>query len=779
MHRYPASLLLIVAYSAPGVLAAESQPVDFARDVAPIFVERCVSCHNPNQPGGGFDLTSAKAALKGGGGGPAIVLGKPGESWLVELISPSPKGERPEMPKKGAPLTKEQVATVSRWIAEGANWPANLTLREKSKADQSWWSLQPLRAVEPPSTESAPQEWQANPIDRFIYSKLAEKGLSPSPPADPRTLIRRATYDLTGLPPTSEAVEVFVTESRRVDAAAKHEAIVDQLLASPHYGEQWGRHWLDVVRFGESTGFERNVIIDNAWPFRDYVIRSFNDDKPFNRLILEHLAGDVIGKNQPEVEVATTFLVAGPYDNVGNQDAVQAAQIRANTIDDIVTATGTSFLGLTINCCRCHDHKFDPIPQEDYYRLQAAFAGVHHGSRPLTTQAEREEHATRLQPLEARRKELFEKKEALAKQTEDEDARKQFAQARRDLIELDAQIQAIKTAGEVWAGRFQQPSAVTYLMQGGDPAKRGGDVHPASLSALETSAGRYELPLDAAEAERRLKLAQWIASDSNPLTARVIANRIWQYHFGTGLVDTPNDFGMLGGQPTHPELLDWLARRLQHHGWRLKPLHREIMLSQTYRQSGAFRRQMARIDAAARYLWRFPPRRLAAEEVRDTVLAIAGKLDPHMGGPSFRLYKYVQDNVATYLPLDEHGPETYRRAVYHQNARASRVDLLSEFDCPDNAFSAPTRAATTTPLQALTLLNHRFTHDMAGHLAARVDRETDKSQPLAQVRRVFALAFNREPSDPEAVASVQLIERFGLAALCRAIINSNELIYLE
>jgi hypothetical protein len=316
-------------------------------------------------------------------------------------------------------------------------------------------------------------------------------------------------------------------------------------------------------------------------------------------------------------------------------------------------------------------------------------------------------------------------------------------------------------------------------MQGGDPTKKGPDVHPASLSLLEHVAGRFELPLDAAESERRLDFAKWIASDANPLTARVLANRVWQYHFGAGIVDTPSDFGALGGQPTHPELLDWLARRIHQLGWRLKPLQREIMLSETYRQAGAYREDMARVDLSARYLWRFPPRRLSAEEVRDTILFAAGKLDLRMGGPGFRLYKYLQDNVATYVPLDEHPPETYRRAVYHQNARASRVDLLADFDCPDNASSAPTRSATTTPLQALTLLNHSFTRDMARFLAERVKQEVGKSEPSLQVRRVFELAFDRPPTASEEQAAVQLIASHGLPALCRAIINANELIYLE
>jgi hypothetical protein len=288
----------------------------------------------------------------------------------------------------------------------------------------------------------------------------------------------------------------------------------------------------------------------------------------------------------------------------------------------------------------------------------------------------------------------------------------------------------------------------------------------------------YTLAPDAPENERRLALARWIVADDNPLTARVLANRVWQFHFGTGIVDTPSDFGYLGGRPTHPELLDWLARRLRERGWRLKALHREIVLSQTYRQASTHRADQAAIDAASRHLWRFPPRRLSAEEIRDTLLAAAGVLDGRMGGAGFRLYRYLNDNVSTYVPLDEFGPDTYRRAVYHQSARAARVDLLGDFDCPDNASPAPARAATTTPLQALTLMNHTFTRDMGRALASRLVREAGTADTAAQVRRAFALAFGREPDLEEQQAAAALIAKHGLPAFCRALLNANELIYL-
>ncbi|HEX6984223.1 MAG TPA: DUF1549 and DUF1553 domain-containing protein, partial [Planctomycetaceae bacterium] len=535
-------------------------------------------------------------------------------------------------------------------------------------------------------------------------------------------------YDLTGLPPTPEEIESFAAADRP-DA---YERLVDRLLASPRYGERWGRHWLDVVRFGESNGFERNVLINNVWPFRDYVIRSFNEDKPFDRLVLEHLAGDVIAAGDSDVAVGTAFLVCGPYDNVGNQDPAAAAVIRADALDEMIRATGEAFLGLTVGCARCHDHKFDPITQADYHALYATFAGVKHGERDVGR-------------------------------------------------------------GPWWVGLFEPAPGPFHVFRGGDPQRKGDEVVPASLAVLDALPSRYELPKEASEAERRLALARWIASPENPLTARVLANRVWHYHFGVGIVDTPSDFGFMGGRPTHPELLDRLARELIDGGWRLKPLHRLIVTSQTYRQASVIadfglrnadrsspnpKSQIPNpqsIDADARLLWRFPPRRLTGEEVRDTMLAVAGRLDGRIGGPGFRLYEYVEDNVATYVPLDEHGPETFRRAVYHQNARAARVDVLTDFDCPDPAFAASRRPTTTTPLQALAMTNHAFPLAMAEAFADRLRREAGDA-PAHQIRRGFLLAFGREPAAEELAAAEGLVAAHGLRAFCRAVLNSNELV---
>lgn len=768
-------LLMLPALPAQAQQAPAAEKPDFMQHIAPLLVERCIACHNANQPKGGLDLSSAKGAMAGGTNGPSLVPGKLDESWLLDFVTPSKPGVRPEMPQKGTPLTAAEVEQLKQWIAAGSPWPDGLVLREKAKADLSWWSLQPLSTAEPPAATGMPQSWAAGPIDRFIFAKLAEKGLAPSGPAERRTLIRRVSYDLIGLPPTPEEVDAFVRDER----ADAYERLIDRLLASPQYGEQWGRHWLDVVRFGESTGFERNVIVDNAWPFRDYVIRSFNEDKPYDQLIVEHLAGDVVARGNPAVEVGTVFLVAGPYDNVGNQDAIATLQIRQNTLDDMIGAVTNAVLGLSVGCARCHDHKFDPIPQEDYYRVQAALAGVSHGNRILEKPEEAAARATARKPLEEARHKLTEEKKTLGKPTPEQGEQlRRLEEIARELGEIEKQLAPLNPPPAVWAGMFHQPGA-THLLKGGDPTKKGAQVAPSSLAVRSKVTEKFELPPDTPEGQRRLALARWLVRRDNPLSARVMANRIWQHHFGTGIVETSSDFGYLGSAPSHPELLDWLARRLVQHEWRIKPLHREILLSQAYRQTSALREEAAKVDGGSRLLWRYPPRRLSAEEVRDTLLAITGKLDPKQGGPGFRLYRYVQDNVATYIPLDDPGPETYRRAVYHQNARAARVDLLADFDCPDNAFPAPTRSATTTPLQALTLLNHRFTLDMAGALAERVSRETSAADIGTQVRRAFALALARGPKPAEAEAAQTLAKKHGLPALCRAILNTNELVYID
>jgi mono/diheme cytochrome c family protein len=950
----PLAILLLASSSA---LAADPAGIAFfEQKVRPVLVEHCYSCHSAEAKKlkGNLYLDSKAGWEKGGDSGePVIVPGKPEASLLIRTVQHLEADM--EMPPKKPKLPDAVIADLVTWVKMSAPDPRDGVKIEAKRGDKSWWSLQPLA-----------KQFAHDSIDGFITAKLAEKKLTLNPAADSRALIRRMSYDVIGLPPTVEEVETFA-KAHQANPRQAIEALVDRLLASPRYGERWGRHWLDVIRFGESNGFERNFVIDDLWPFRDYVIQSINDDKPFNKFITEHLAGDVIGKDNPQVEVGSAFLVAGPYDDVGNQDIVAQKNIRAATLDDMITATSGAFLGLTINCARCHNHKFDPIPTEDYYRLRAAFEGVTHGRRVVATKEQRESFAAATKPLaadlkkleaeralldqaiEARAKAAFAKSKYVrpkidqngtdesfaateakyvkfvihsltgdhqpsakgkrggggkltefqvwsaedpnlnvalashgtnaegAKSATAEDfpeaygpqycidgmlgeawfigepavltltfakpekinhitfinargdrsideqkvrgatpceyeiqvsldgqtwrtvandkgrepwtpahgiARSRHAVTTKDeqakLADLDKQIAAVQAKlkavpelPQMWVGTQTQPKEPTFVHKGGDPMKPADVVVPASLSVLDQVTKPYELKPDAGEGERRLALAKWITSNENPLTPRVLANRLWQWHFGAGIVDTPSDFGFLGSKPTHPELLDYLASRIVANGWKLKPLHREILLSQTFLQSAAYREDAAKEDKDARLLWRFPPRRLSAEELRDTILTVGGKLQLEpMGGPGFRLYRYLANNVSTYVPLDTHGPESYRRAVYHQNARASVVDVLNDFDLPDIAFAAPKRANTTTPLQALTLLNHSFTLDMAEALAARI-------QTGDAVTQAYRFTFQREPSAKERAAATQLIATHGTEAFCRALLNANELIYLE
>jgi len=940
------ALALLLVLSDDEVFATEPA-VNFKEDIAPLLEQHCIRCHTPGNEKGELSLASIENLAENG----YIDPGNANGSYLIELIQSDENGQA-RMPQESPPLSKEEVALFRRWIDAGAEWPDEVVVEERSKADRSWWSLQPLKESE--SDQS---------IDDFIRRKLREKELTLNAPADRRTLIRRATYDLTGLPPTPEEVEQFVQDE---DPQA-YEKLIDRLLASPHYGERWGRHWLDVVRFGESNGFERNVIINTLWPFRDYVIESINADKPFDQFIQEHLAGDVLAPHDPAIAVGSAFLVAGPYDDVGNQDAAQAAQIRANTLDEIISATGEAFLGLTIGCARCHNHKFDPITQRDYYGFYATFSGIRHGNVELATPETKAERQSRLQPLTEKRQELEQRSRDLraavlargrsrltvheaswtrpavdrtgtedrfdpipakhvrliceardsnpnatagfcvdefevwstgeeprnvalaanggkasgtSRQIEDfpnaygpqlaidgktgarfisagnsltiglaepaeidrvvfssakgelnpehrkfefvgdyrievsldgnewqevassrdrkpvnrnahldfrlwrleatDEEQRTFAELSRELGQINRDIAAIPPLPSVWIGHRSAGDAKGpfHIFLGGSPQKKGEEIVPASLSAMAETISPFELPAESDEATRRLELARWITDSDNALTLRVLANRIWHYHFGTGIVDTPSDFGYMGGRPSHPELLDFLASELRKNGWRLKPMHRMIMLSETYRQSSQFDAESARVDGDARLLWRFPPRRLSAEEIRDTILQVAGKLDDRRGGPGFRLYHFMQDNVCTYVPLDEHGPETYRRAVYHQNARASIVDLMTDFDQPDCAFSTPDRAETTTPLQALTMLNHSFTMDMARALAERLRKEAGEDAE-AQVKRAWQLCYGRTPTGQQSAVCREFIEEHGLPALCRVLLNTSELIYVE
>ncbi len=904
-----------------------------SEQAADIIATKCVSCHNDKALAGGFELVSPTGAKE------YINPGNANKSRLVRAV------ELGKMPPTGK-LTSAEMGILRKWVAEGAKLPKS-NIASNPLALRPLWSFKPVQHPSVPKTIF--DRLAVNPIDRFIFQKLVEKGLSPSPPANKLALLRRVTIDLTGLPPTSQEISTFLTD-RSPGAYGK---VVDRLLASSEYGERWGRHWLDVVRFGESNGYEQNHLRAHAWPYRDYVIRALNEDKQYNRFVSEQLAGDVLGKGDANLEAATGFLVAGIHDTVGSPEEELSRQQRSNDLDDMVSTTGATFLGLTVGCAKCHDHKFDPILQRDFYRLAACFAGVRHGDRPLSsrklsTQEEQEtirlkselnDVTVRLDAIDynARLKILGSSKNSStrppvdARQNVDEFTlvRAKFVRfnilATTDgsepcLDELQifgsvkainlglaslgskatassllpgfsvhqinhlndgrlgnewswisaepgrgwAQIELISPAeinrvvwsrdggdmhrfddrlpmkyhidvsvdGVRWitmsteAGRMIQPRAVpdneiiaslspevkkersdlisnresisdrlsiisgqlmayagtftspddTYMLRRGSVMQRMEKVTPGALSQLVALKSDLTPDSTLPESQRRLALAEWITNPSNPLTARVLVNRLWQHHFGRGIVGSPSDFGRNGEIPTHPELLDYLASDFMTLGWKMKRLHRMMVTSYTYMQSSAPTSKGVALDAADLMLWRMPLRRMEAEAVRDAILMTSGKLDRRMGGTGFNLYQYRVVNVAIYAPLDSYAPSTWRRSVYQMAARGIRDDLLSSFDCPESAQRAPKRDSTTTPLQALSLLNGPFIVQQSAFYAERIQKESSHN-PASEVKQAFLLAFGRAPDKDELAGAIDLVQKHSLSDLCRALINSNEFLY--
>ncbi len=804
---------------------------------------------------------------------------------------------------------------------------------------KSHWAFRPPQPVSPPNAARTGARI-TNPIDAFIDEKLESKGLSMSPEADRVTLIRRLYLVMLGLPPSPDEVREFVSDRR----SSAFERLVDRVLDDPRYGERWARHWLDVVRFAESNGFETNRERLNGWKFRDYVIAAFNRDKAYDQFIREQIAGDAFG-----ADVATGFLVAGPVDIVGSPDPTLTLQQRADELDDMVNTTGTAFLGLTLGCARCHNHKFDPISQKEYYGLTAVFAGVKHGDRAESMPAEEKSKIDRLGLLIAELESKLKRFAAVPGNSErstpnsSKARRLRSAVNARENIEVLESVQAkyvrftvlssnsgepcldelevwsggrnigLSTAGTratssgtlpghaihklehvndgqvgnshswisnqdgrgwvqlelaesarieqlvwgrdregafgdrvpvnyrievallsgewklvassddrepfpgatkkpvgpvyrfeewppsdgdqgrqllaqleqtrkerdtlvtrpmVYAGTFSQPGP-THRLHRGDPMQKREIIDPATLAIYKP----MTLPGDEPERQRRIKLADWVANPENPLPARVLVNRVWQYQFGVGLVDTPNDFGHNGSTPTHPELLDWLAREFMNQGWSIKALQRKILLSSTWKQSSAPRIEANRVDASCRLLWRFPPRRLEAEAIRDGILSVAGALDGRMGGSSFYLHEVDRENVYHYHPKEEFGPAETRRMIYAFKVRMEQDGVFGAFDCPDGSLVVPRRSVSTTPLQALNLYNSKYILQQSASFAARLRREAG-SGPDAQVRRAWQLAFSRDPAPVEAAEAAALISQHGLPALCRAVLNANEFLFV-
>jgi|694.fasta_scaffold00432_34 hypothetical protein len=899
---------------------------DFVHDVRTIFETHCYRCHGKEKQKSGYRLDAKSIAFSGGDVyGPAILAGNPSKSVLLQLVKSSDGAER--MPPEGPPLSPEQIALLERWIEMGAIWPDGIdTVVVEDKRNH--WALKPPSSVVLPAIRDA--TWPRDGIDYFVAEKLEQAGLDSSREANRSTWLRRVHLDLLGLPPTLQEYANFLEDS----SPDAYEKIVDRLLSSPRYGERWGQHWLDVVRYADTHGFEVNTERPNAWPYRDWVIAALNQDIPFDRFIREQIAGD-----QLNADAATGFLVTASVLLPGQigQDEPSKRLARQDSLDEIVVNVGQTFLALSVGCARCHDHKFDAISQLDYYRMQAFVAGVEYEDRELQTDEakqarQRAEEAkkelselqneldlrgpiafqgTKRVGVNAERNvdrivphrgtklrftilktnnlepcidelEVFNKSGtniALAKHgakvrssgdnvaadrhelrfihdgvygnsrswmssemgrgwvefefpqveeivhilwgrdrqqvykdrlaieyrieiadenghwhyvadhsdreaySPDREARTQdvgiqkelsdpeIAGLRRRIAELKTLVGRDRQGELAFAGKFRQPDSIRLLSRG-DPEQPKELVQPAVLEALGTLA----LPVESSDQERRLKLANWIAAKENPLTARVIVNRIWQSHFGMGLVETSNDFGRNGTLPSHPELLDWLANELIHSEWSIKSLHRRIVLSATYRQDSTWNEKSADVDADCRLLWRFPPRRMDAEMMRDSLLALSGRLHHRMGGRGFDLFD-KRGGLSGFEPIEISNETNSRRMIYAHKVRREREAVFGVFDCPDAGQSAPRRRESTTPLQALNLLNSRFVIEHAIALAERVEAESELDH-AGKIDFLFWSVLGRKPSDEERNDLLPWVQREGMMPLCRALFNSNEFLLI-
>ena len=777
--------------------SADTGGQDLAHRALPILQERCHGCHShgADRIRGGLMLDSRAGAVRGGDSGrPALTPQRPGESGLLDRIRSKNPDHR--MPPEGDPLTPEQATVLEDWIRHGAPWPEAPGMPPKRPAgpitgkERDWWSFQPLARVEVPPSKDSP--WPRNEIDHFILERLQQRGLVPSPEADRLVLIRRLSFDLWGLPPDPSEIDSFLHDPRP-DA---YEQLVDRLLASPHYGERWARHWLDLVRYADSDGYKADDLRPTAWRYRNYVIDSLNGDKPYDRFVQEQLAGDELFPDEPEALAATGYFRSGIYE-YNNRDA--AGQWTA-ILNDITDTTGDVFLGLGFQCARCHDHKFDPILQKDYYRLQAFFAGIQwHDDLPIATARSREEHDRKLSgwreqtagvraeiesllapyrdraasnavvkfppaiqailrkpepersPLERQigalaYRQISYEHERLASQLKPAD-RERHDSLRRGLAEFDAlQPPPLPVTLTV---RDVGPIAPEVFI----PRHPEEPIPPGFPSVLDpTVATVVPIPGVPGSTGRRAALARWLTRPENPLTTRVLVNRVWQQHFGLGLVATGNDFGRLGERPLHPELLDWLARRFTTEGWSLKSLHRLILTSATYRQASSPStvsrsgpatemrerwRQALLADPDNRLLWRGPSRRLDAEQIRDALLAATGEL--------------VQESIEGAAD-----PSQFRRSIHSKILRNSRDPVLDVFDTPQQFASTASRDTTTTPIQSLLLINSPFMVQRSRAMASRLEKASGGREAEA-ITLAYLSAFGRKPNPEELAKATEFL----------------------
>ncbi len=962
----------------------------FESKVASILERRCVSCHNDGDHEGQLSLQSEDALRRGGESGSVIDLDDPLASSLLDYVS----GDDPEMPKDAEPLSAEEVSAIREWIVAGAKWSGTQRLADKSLADTNWWSLRPLSRPAMPSIDDIPHSQATTPIDLIILAKLQANGLSMSGQADRRTLARRLYFDLLGLPPTPAEIAAFVED----DSPQAYEQLVDRLLASPQYGERWARHWLDVVKYADTCGYDKDKLRPNAWPYRDYIIRSFNEDKQYERFVQEQIAGDVLFPGEPDGILGLGFLAAGPWDFIGHvevpESKLDGKEARHIDRDEMVSNTLNTFNSVTIQCCRCHNHKFDPFTQKHYYSLQSVFAAVDRAERPydldpLVEQQRREldeslkaskaalatldaalkqeggeELASvekRIAELKANAKDkhpafgyhsnidsdrnrekwveldlgreveirkvvlhpchdefagigagfgfpvrlvisagpitlddqrssdlpspglaphevevdqvtarflritatkLAERKDdfifALAEvevrdekgtnvalhaevtaldsieapvrwaksnltdgiwaQAGDPGAIQELAAATRqqsDILarintpertagreNLDAQIaDTAKQLAALPPGRMVYAAATHFAPQGnfqptmGTPRPvrllhRGNvnspreEVAPGTLPILDSIGPEFALPTEHSEGDRRAALARWITHHDHPLTWRSIVNRIWQYHFGAGIVDSPNDFGRMGQLPSHAELLDWLAVELRDNGQSIKELQRLIVTSAVYRQTSSATDAAANVAVAAdsgnRLLWRMNRRRIEAEEIRDAILSVSGCLSTAMGGPGYYLFVLEKPEHSPHYEYHLFDPEdraSHRRSVYRFIARSQPDPFMTTLDCADSSQSTPLRNETLTSLQALSLLNNQFNLVMSRHFAQRLANE--RVTLPEQIELAMQLVAGRLPTTSEREQLESYAETHGIENLCRVLFNLSEFVYLD
>ena len=976
-------------------MAASTARADglFRDTVAPVFQKHCLRCHNNIDKEGDFSLLSATALAESG----YVEPGRPEDSRLLDAIGGGP--EEATMPRDGRPLDRSEIDAIRRWIVAGAEWPNGFELKEAANDNFDWWSLKPLRKPLMPKVTGADSEWAANPIDDFVLRQHRKHGLTRSPQADKRTLIRRLTFDLIGLPPTPEEVIAF----ERDQSPDAYERVVDRLLRSEHYGERWAQHWLDVARYADTCGYDKDKLRKNAWPYRDYVVRSFNDDKPYSRFVKEQIAGDILYPGTEDGILGLGFIAAGPWDFIGHVEVPEAKldgkEARNLDRDEMVSATMNAFCSTTVQCARCHNHKFDPITQEHYYSLQSVFAAVDRAERPYDAEAsiaERRkelaaalrslrrdkadlesqlrsadggvlgkalEEVKRLQKLagagtkppefgyhsaiahradtekwvqvdlgkvvelhrlvlhachddfagigagfgfpvrfrvlvgnteselhaiverserdfanpgltavmvplsrkpqmarfiriEANR--LRERKndfimalaeleaidvsgqnvahgkpvtakdtihapirwrnanltdglwamaadsdaankladaiarvEAIRKRLETPKIRRRRQQVKAAIRRTESDLKALPARGMVYAAASQFAAQGNFKPTGGKPREvrvlhRGNitqpkqAVQPGAIPLRPGDRWRLSLPPEHNEGHRRAALAEWIVSRENPLTWRSIVNRIWLHHFGRGLVATPNDFGRMGQSPSHPDLLDWLAVEFRDGEQSFRALHRLIVISSTYRQASRGNAANSRIDDDNRFLWRMSRRRLEAEELRDAVLAVSGRMNPQMGGPGFYLFqleKTAHSPHYEYHLFDPNDKRSHRRSLYRFVVRSQPDPFMTTLDCADASQSTPKRSETLTSLQALALMNNDFILAMSQHFAQRLQAHSvEVPEQLALAVRLVA---SREPETHELARLVAHTKKHGLQSTCRLLLNLSEFCYLD